>query len=120
MKLCIPANGTDLAAKVDARLGRAEHFIVVDSASGNVLQAVPNRQSKEAAAGAGVQAGQAIAGTGAEAVLCTHCGPKAFRVLASVGIAVYTGAAGTVGDAVRAFREGKLAQAQGADVKGHW
>ena len=120
MKVCIPAEGTGLAAKVDARLGRAEHFVVVDSESGEVLQTIPNEQNKQAAAGAGVQAGQAIAGAGADAVLCAHCGPKAFRVLQAAGLKVYTGAAGTVGDALRTFREGKLTEAQGADIEGHW
>jgi predicted Fe-Mo cluster-binding NifX family protein len=120
MKLCIPADGTDLAAKVDARLGRAGHFVVVDSESGEVLQTIPNKQNKQAAQGAGVQAGQAIAGTGAEAVLCAHCGPKAFRVLQAAGLKVYTGAAGAVGDALRAFRSGELPEARDADVEGHW
>jgi len=120
MKLCIPAEGTDLAAKVDARLGRAEHFVVVDSESGEVLQTIPNKQNKQAAQGAGVQAGQTIAGTGAEAVLCAHCGPKAFRVLQAAGLKVYTGAAGAVGDALRVFREGNLQQADEANTEGHW
>jgi predicted Fe-Mo cluster-binding NifX family protein len=120
MKLCIPSDGTDLAAKVDARLGRAEHFVVVESESGDVLQAVPNKQNKQAAAGAGVQAGQTIASTGADAVLCAHCGPKAFRVLQAAGIAVYTGATGTVGEAIRALREGNLKQADKANTEGHW
>ncbi|HUU91541.1 MAG TPA: NifB/NifX family molybdenum-iron cluster-binding protein [Phycisphaerae bacterium] len=120
MKVCIPADGTDLAAKVDARLGRAEHFVVVDSESGEVLQTIPNKQNKQASAGAGVQAGQTIAGAGADAVLCAHCGPKAFRVLQAAGLKVYTGAAGAVGDALRAFRNGELTEAQGADIEGHW
>jgi len=120
MKVCIPADGTDLAAKVDARLGRAEHFVVVDSESCEVLQTIPNEQNKQAAAGAGVQAGQTIAGTGADAVLCANCGPKAFRVLQAAGITVYTGATGTVGDAIRALREGSLKKADEANVEGHW
>ena len=120
MKVCIPAEGTGLAAKVDARLGRAEHFVVVDSESGEVLQTIPNEQNKQAAAGAGVQAGQAIAGAGADAVLCAHCGPKAFRVLRAAGLKVYTGATGTVGDAIRALREGGLKKADEANVEGHW
>jgi len=120
MKVCIPAEGTGLAAKVDARLGRAEHFVVVDSESGEVLQTIPNKQNKQAAAGAGVQAGQTIAGAGADAVLCAHCGPKAFRVLQAAGLKVYTGATRTVGDALRAFRNGELTEAQGADIEGHW
>ena len=120
MKVCIPAQGTSLAAKVDARLGRSEHFAIVDSESCEVLQTIPNKQNKQAAAGAGIQSAQTIAGTGADAVLCAHCGPKAFRVLQAAGIAVYTGATGTVGDAIRAFREGNLKKADEANVEGHW
>jgi len=120
MKVCIPAEGPALDAKVDARLGRAAYFVLVDSEGGALMQAVPNKQNKQAAAGAGVQAGQTIAGAGADAVLCAHCGPKAFRVLQAAGLKVYTGAAGTVGDALRAFRSGELPEARDADIEGHW
>ncbi|MBM4016796.1 MAG: hypothetical protein FJ288_00475 [Planctomycetes bacterium] len=51
---------------------------------------------------------------------CANCGPKAFRVLAAAGIKVFLGATGTVGEAVAAFKEGRLAEAAEANVEGHW
>jgi len=120
MRLCIPAAAARLDAAVDPRLGRATCFVLVDRETGDVLGGVTNVQNKQAASGAGVQAGQTIVNGGAEAVLCSHCGPKAFRVLQAAGVRVYIGASGTVADTVRAFREGRLQEAQAADVEGHW
>jgi predicted Fe-Mo cluster-binding NifX family protein len=120
MKVCLPAEAPQLDARVDARLGRAACFVVIDSETEAVLASVPNVQNKQAAQGAGIQAGQAIAGLEPEVVLCANCGPKAFRVLQAAGIKVFTGAAGTVGEAVRALREGRLQEATDANVDGHW
>ncbi len=120
MKVCIPAEGSGLDARLSARLGRAPWFVLADSETGDLVEAVPNHQNKQAASGAGVQAGQRIADSGAEAVLCTHAGPKAFRVLQAAGVRVYLGAEGTVSDALQAFKEGRLAEADAANVEGHW
>ncbi len=120
MKLCIPAESPQLEAQVDARLARAACFVLVDSETGEMLESIPNEQNKQAASGAGIQAGQTIAQTGAEAVLCANCGPKAFRVLQTAGVKVYLGASGTVADAVGAFKEDKLEEAGGANVEGRW
>ena len=120
MKVCVPAESADLDAPVDARLGRAAYFVIVDSETRQVLTSIPNDQNKLAAAGAGVQATQTIAKSGAEAVLCANAGPNDFRVLHAAGISVYTGAAGTVAEALSAFLEGKLEQADQANVQGHW
>jgi predicted Fe-Mo cluster-binding NifX family protein len=120
MRLCIPAERPALDAPVDARLGRAAVFVLVDNDTGEMVGAVENVQNKQAASGAGVQAGQAIANSGAQAVLCTHVGPKAFRVLQAAGLQVYTGAEGTVADAVKAFQEERLEKTGSANVAGHW
>ena len=120
MKICLPATAPRLDAPLDERLGRAAWFVLVDSESGDLLAQAPNEQNRQAASGAGVQAAQTIADLGAEAVVCAHCGPKAFRVLQAAGVAVFTGAAGTVAEAVAAFREGRLQKATAADVEGHW
>jgi len=120
VKVCLPAEAPRLDARLDERLGRAACFVLVDSETDAVLASIPNAQNKQAAQGAGVQAGQAIASLEPDAVLCTHCGPKAFRVLGAAGIKVFLGAAGTVGEAVRALREGRLQEAADANVEGHW
>ena len=45
---------------------------------------------------------------------------KAFQGLQAAGIKVAVGAAGTVADALAAFKEGKLQEADDANVEGHW
>jgi len=120
MKLCIPADRPALDANVDARFGRATYLVVVDSDTGSLIESVENHPNMQAAAGAGIQAGQAAVETGADALLCRHCGPKAFRVLTAGGMKVYLGASGTVADAVEAFCKGRLSEAEAANVEGHW
>jgi len=120
MKLCIPATAADLDAPIDERLGRAACFVLADSEAGVLVEARSNTQNRQAAEGAGVQAGRQIAELQPDAVLCAHCGPKAFRVLQAAGIAVYVGASGTVRDAVAAHRDGRLSETTDANVEGHW
>lgn len=42
---------------------------------------IPNTQNLEAAHGAGIQAGQSLAKSGAKVLITGHVGPKAFKVL---------------------------------------
>jgi len=120
MKLCLPADGPGLGAHVDARFGRAAYLVVVDSDTGSLVESVENHPNLQATAGAGIQTAQAAVETGADAVLCRHCGPKAFRVLAAAGVKVYLNATGTVSDAVGALGAGRLTEASEANVEGHW
>lgn len=119
MKIVITAQNPSADSPVDPRFGRAKHFIVADTASGEFV-AHDNAQNLNAPQGAGIQAAQAVARLGAEAVLTGHVGPKAFAVLQAAGVAIYTGAAGTVREAIEAFQSGRLQTATVADVEGHW
>jgi len=118
MKIAISSRGTDLNATVDPRFGRAACFLIVDTET-NQVAVVDNAANVNAMQAAGVQTAQAVAAQGVRAVLSGHVGPKAFTALRAAGIDVYTGAAGTVREAVEAFRAGKLTAAAGADVQGH-
>ena len=118
MKFCIPARGEGLDAAVDTRFGRAERFVVVDTETGEV-RSFPNAGAS-AGHGAGVQAARSVAGSGAEAVLAPACGPKAFEVLEAAGVAVYSGAAGTVREAIEAFEAGRLRRLEEADAASGW
>lgn len=119
MRLVVTAQGNDLNSAVDPRFGRARHFLLVDTDSrGYIVH--DNAQNLNAPQGAGIQAAQTVARLGAEAVLTGHVGPKAFTVLRAANIAVYTGAAGTVREAIDAFNAGRYQAAQTADVEGHW
>jgi len=119
MKIVVTSAGTDLSAAVDTRFGRAVNFIVYDTDSGS-FSVHDNAQNLNAMQGAGIQAAQNVADLGVQAVITGHVGPKAFAVLQKAGIAMYTGATGTVQDAVDAFKNGTLSKTDNATVEGHW
>jgi len=119
MKIAVAAQGPDLTSTACPQFGRAPMFVIHDTETG-ATTTVTNTQSLNAAQGAGIQAAETVARSGAEAVIVTHCGPKAFRVLRAAGIAVHHCAAATVGEALEQFSLGRLEVAQAADVEGHW
>jgi len=119
MKLTVTSQGQQLSSPVDPRFGRAKYFIVVDTETGD-FTASDNSQNLNAPQGAGIQAGKNVVDLGAKAVVTGHVGPKAFATLQAGGVSIYTGATGTVADAVEQFKAGKLQQSNGADVQGHW
>jgi predicted Fe-Mo cluster-binding NifX family protein len=81
---------------------------------------VNNRSGVDAAQGAGVQAAEIVSRLGAECLVTGHCGPKAFRTLEAAGITVYTGATGTVAEALEQLASGGLTHTEAPDVAGHW
>ncbi len=121
LKIVITVTRDDWDAPVDERFGRAAGFAVVELDDGkrNLLY-LPNAQNRQAAQGAGIQAAETVANTGAKVLLTGHVGPKAFRALKAAGIVMFTGIKGTVEDALRDYAAGKLAEAKDADVEGHW
>ena len=119
MKIAFTTSGEDLSAPLDSRFGRACRFLIYDMEQGS-FEIINNEKNLNAAQGAGVQAAETVARSGVESVVTGHCGPKAYRVLDAAGIRVYTSAAGTVAEALKALQEGKLKQCDSADVQGHW
>jgi len=116
MYVCVTAQGEGLDAPVDPRFGRAGAFIVVDTES--MTAETLRNASAEADHGAGVDAGMVLARSGVRALLTGHVGPKAYDVLKAAGIEVFTGASGTVRDAVAAFLDGRLPRAAGTGAGG--
>ena len=119
MKIAITSSGTTLDDEVDPRFGRAKYFLIYNSETG-VLHAVENSQNLNAAQGAGIQAGQLVAATGATALLTGNCGPKAFQVLGQAGIGVFVKVQGKVRQAINDWKAGTLTAAENANVEGHW
>lgn len=119
MKIAIPARGEEDAPIMDPRFGRCDFFVVVDEETG-ARSIVRNAQNRQALQGAGIQAAQTVAGTGAKVVLTGHCGPKAFRILAAEGIAVHLVEGESLDEALEAYRRGETTASDGADVEGHW
>jgi predicted Fe-Mo cluster-binding NifX family protein len=95
---------------MDQRFGRCEGFMIVDTETGQA-EYKGNLQNMELSSGAGIQAAQSVADTGAKAVVTGRVGPKAFAALNKGGIDIYLADGGTVGEAVEAFKAGKLPKA---------
>ena len=115
MKLCITAKGPTLNDEVDPSFGRAAYFLFYDPET-KELKAVPNDPG---AHGAGVQAARIVAENGADAVITGSVGPNAHQGLTAAGVEIYTGAQGTVADAIAAYAAGTLSSADGPSGKGH-
>lgn len=118
MKIAISATGPNLEAEVDPRFGRCRYFIIADPAT-MAFEAIDN-SSAMSAGGAGISAGQAIAGKGVEAVLTGNCGPNAYQVLSAAGIKVITGVSGKVKDAIEGYQAGKFKASDQANVPDHF
>ena len=119
MKIALTTSGSDLAAPLDSRFGRAPKFLIYDLEA-NTFETLDNDQNLNAAQGAGIQSAQNIARTGVRALITGHCGPKAFRVLVAAGIKIFNSDAPTVAAALQQYQSNQLKEASAADVEGHW
>ena len=119
MKIAFTTSGDNLDSALDSRFGRAAKFLIYDL-DANTFAVIDNLQNLNAAQGAGIQAAETVARSGAKGLVTGHCGPKAFRVLSAAGIRVFHSDASTVTAALEQYRAGRLAEAVSADVGGHW
>ena len=119
MKIAISSTGKDLNSTVDPRFGRARFYIVINTET-DAFSAHDNTQNLNALQGAGIQSAKNISDLGVQAVISGNMGPKAFSTLHAAGIDIFTGASGTVQDALDAFKDGSLHKSEKANVEGHW
>jgi predicted Fe-Mo cluster-binding NifX family protein len=117
MKIAVSSMGEDLGSDIDPRFGRCGQFLLVETDSREFE--VVNNDGKNSVGGAGIAAAQLIADNGAEAVITGDVGPNAILLLKKSGIEVFTGADGTVGEALDKFLQGRLADAKDATVSRH-
>ncbi len=118
MKIGISSTGEDLNADVDPRFGRCKYFLFVDTDTMD-FEAVSN-ESAMASGGAGIQAAQTIAKAGVKVMITGNTGPNAFQTLSAAGIKIFTGATGTVSEAVDKYKRGELQEANAASVGSHF
>lgn len=118
MKIAVCSAGSTLDSPVDPRFGRCAYFVTVDTETLEA-NAVEN-PGTTAAQGAGIQAAQIVASQGASAVIAGNFGPNAYQALSAAGIRVFTGANGTVRDAVNQFNSGRLQELTAASVPAHF
>ena len=103
MKVAISATGNTLDSMVDPRFGRAAWFLIVDTNSKQLIEAIDNTTGKEAAHGAGISAAALVADKGVKAVLTGRVGPKAMPVLDKAGVRAVNDISGSVQEAISNF-----------------
>ena len=118
MNVAVTSQGPDLDSEVDPHFGRAKYIIIVNTQTGE-FKAHDNSRNLEAARGAGSQTGRDVVQLGADAVISGRVGPQASGTLRAGNVEIYTGATGSVKDAIEQFKSGRLARAGEADDKGH-
>ena len=118
MKIGVSSTGSDLNAQVDPRFGRCSHFIIIDIDTMN-FESISN-ESSMTSGGAGIQAAQTVAKAGVEIVVTGNMGPNAFQTLSAAGIMVFTGANGTVKEAIEKYKKGELEKIESARVGSHF
>jgi len=104
--VCVTSEGNNLEANVDARFGRCQYFIFVDTDTFE-FEAVEN-PNISGMGGVGVQSAQLMVDKNVNAVLTGNVGPNAFAALQAAGIAMITGVSGIVKDVMNKYKEGKL------------
>ncbi len=117
MKIVVTCTGNDLNAQTNPRFGRCPTYIFVETET-MAFEALPN-PAATASGGAGVQAAQFIVEQGAQAVLSGNLGPNAMEVLQAANIPAYLINAGSVRQAVEAFKAGQLEAMAEANVQAH-
>ncbi len=103
MKIAVSSTGKEIDSKVDPRFGRADYLVIVETASGAIVQVIDNLEARNAAQGGGINAASRIAEAGAQAILTGRVGPKAADVCEKAGIEMVNDVSGTVGDAVQQY-----------------
>jgi len=103
MKIAVSSTGKEMDSKVDPRFGRADYLVIVETASGAIVQVIDNLDARNASQGAGINAASRIAEAGAQAILTGRVGPKAADVCEKAGIEMVNDVSGTVDDAVQQY-----------------
>ncbi|MBU4053909.1 MAG: DUF134 domain-containing protein [Proteobacteria bacterium] len=117
-KIAVTSDGPTLDDLVDPRFGRAAGFIVVDPETLE-FSYVENGAAQARSRGAGIQAAETLANTGAGAVLTGYVGPKAFAALSAAGIKIAQNLENmTVREAVGQYNKGQVSWAEPSEAKG--
>ena len=120
MKIVISSSDGTLDGVFDPRFGRAAHFLLVDSDTGE-WEAHAN-EAMNAPGGAGVQAAQFVSDLGAEAAVSGNFGPKAHAALSAAGVRMFRAPAGerlSCREVLERFKQGALESVSGPTAPGH-
>lgn len=119
MKVAVTSIDGTMDGAIDHRFGRCRKFVMYEAET-KTSRVLDNTMDLCLPQGAGVQTARNIVKACVKAVISGHVGPKAFRILSSAGIAVYSASNMSVAEAITRYEEGSLTKLPGADVQEHW
>ena len=119
MIVAIPASDQSIDTQMDLRFGRAKYFLIYDLTN-DQFEFVTNEQNMMARQGAGVQSAQTVANKNVQAVVASNVGPKAFGVLSSAKISIFTSKQRSLKEIIEDLKSEKLIKMTNANVEGHW
>lgn len=119
MKIAVTSVDGTMEGMVDERFGRCRNLVIYDSESKQV-EVLENGVNTNLAQGAGIQTAQNVVRAGVKSVIGGHFGPKAFKVLHTAGIDVFTASGMKVDEAIKSFEQGSLKKLEDADTEAHW
>ncbi|RJP94590.1 MAG: dinitrogenase iron-molybdenum cofactor biosynthesis protein [Desulfobacteraceae bacterium] len=118
-KIAVSCEEPSLNSRIDPRFGRAPGFLIVDPET-MAFTFIDNGASQVMAQGAGIQAAENIARSGAKIVLTGYVGPKAFRGLSAAGIKIGQDLENmTVRQAIEKFKAGDVTLAEAPNRMSH-
>lgn len=117
MKIAVTSVGRGLEDRVDRRFGRCPYFVVADTMTLEIDAVENEGMSKDS--GAGLCAARQLTECEVDAVVTGQCGPKAFRALHAAGMGVFTGADGSVIEAIERYVADELTPAPEGTVRSH-
>jgi predicted Fe-Mo cluster-binding NifX family protein len=106
MKVVVPVESRSLDAPVCPSFGRTPLFARIDAGDGT--HDFLDNAAAASQGGAGIKAAQAVADSGAKALITHRCGQNAAQVLNAAGITMYKAQDGSIKDNIAAFKDGKL------------
>ncbi len=118
MKIAISTTGETLSSELDPRFGRAQYFIIYDTEQDQIDAFINNNSNVNAQGGAGTNASQLIANSGATAVISGNFGPNAVKGLNAFDIEMYSTEVSTIKEIISNFKAGKLNKVSTATVPG--
>jgi len=114
MKICIPIlENNGFESTISSHFGQTLFFMIIDDET-NSMRTIENSAKGGHQGSAGPTPGQLIVEQGVDVVLCGGLGVRAVRMFEQAGIHVFNQASGTVTDAMKAYKEGKLPEATDA------
>jgi len=109
MKIAVSANQPNLEGDLDPRFGRCNFFIIIDPDTME-FEAIENPHTK-AMGGVGPDTAYLIMQQDVQAVITGSIGMNAHQALQGAGIQMFTGARGSVRDAISAYKSAQLQSA---------